>query len=349
MGFEVRKFKDIDLSDTFFDSLKEDYSEFSEWFTKKSENNAIIHFDRNYKLNGFLYLKSEYEDLEIDPPQGVLNRLKVGTMKIDAHGTRLGERFIKKIFDYALHKKSDEIYVTIFNKHDQLISLFRRYSFNKIGVKHTHNGIEDVFSRKMKGSEVVADYPFINIRKDSNIYFLSIKPEYHSRLFPDSLLKTEDNRVVKDISHTNSIHKIYIGSMFGMENLKNGDVVVMYRTADDGKLAKYSAVFTSICVVDEYSHISNYNNQESFYNYCKKYSTFNESELREFYNNKKYKHIIKMSYNLALTKRVVRHKLLEMKIMSNSSYSGFGSLTYDQLIEVFNVSQTDESIIINQA
>jgi len=137
--------------------------------------------------------------------------------------------------------------------------------------------------------------------------------------------------------------------MAGMENLKAGDIVVIYRTADEGKPAKYSAVFTSVCVIDEYSHISNYKDQESFYDYCKKYSTFNEAELKDFYNSKKYKHIIKMSYNLALFKRIIRHKLLDMGIMSNSSYSGFGSLNYEQLIEVFKESQTDESIIINKA
>lgn len=31
----IRYFKDIDLSDPFFDSLKEDYPGFSEWFEKK--------------------------------------------------------------------------------------------------------------------------------------------------------------------------------------------------------------------------------------------------------------------------------------------------------------------------
>jgi len=124
MGFEFRKFKDIDLNDYFFDSLKLDYAEFSEWFHRKSENNALIHFDDNHNLNGFLYLKDEDDDLDIEPSQGKLRRLKVGTMKIDAHGTRLGERFMKKIFDYALHKESEEIYVTIFDKHKQLINLF---------------------------------------------------------------------------------------------------------------------------------------------------------------------------------------------------------------------------------
>lgn len=33
--FEYKKFKDINLGDVFFDSLKEDYSEFENWFNRK--------------------------------------------------------------------------------------------------------------------------------------------------------------------------------------------------------------------------------------------------------------------------------------------------------------------------
>lgn len=34
------KFGDIDLSDPFFDSLKEDYPEFTEWYTKKTKSDT---------------------------------------------------------------------------------------------------------------------------------------------------------------------------------------------------------------------------------------------------------------------------------------------------------------------
>ena len=34
------KFCDIDLSDPFFDSLKQDYPEFSEWYTKKGQKRS---------------------------------------------------------------------------------------------------------------------------------------------------------------------------------------------------------------------------------------------------------------------------------------------------------------------
>ena len=38
MELEYLKFKNINLNDPFFDSLKSDYAEFSDWFEKKSEN-----------------------------------------------------------------------------------------------------------------------------------------------------------------------------------------------------------------------------------------------------------------------------------------------------------------------
>ncbi|MCL5769683.1 hypothetical protein, partial [Acinetobacter sp. ANC5681] len=351
MGFEVRKFNDINLNDPFFDTLKSDYKEFSDWFYKKSENKALIHFNENGILDGFLYLKIENEKLDIDPPQSILRRLKIGTMKIDAHGTRLGERFIKKIFDYALHEKVAEIYLTVFEKHMSLMALFYKYGFEKIGLKHSPNGSENVLSRKFSGQNIKYSYPLITHNKVTNIYFLSIYPEYHSRLFPDSILLTEDGSIVKDISHTNSIHKIYIAGMQGMDNIKPNDIIVIYRTAEKGKSAHYSSVFTSICVIEEYKHIYDFKTYDEFYDYCKIYSIFDEIELNKIYKEKKYKHVIKMTYNIALNKRINRAKLIDMGIMSNNHgfYSGFGILNFNQLIDVIKEGKTDESFIINQA
>ncbi|MCZ2221993.1 hypothetical protein NUW87_11590, partial [Corynebacterium pilbarense] len=52
----------------------------------------------------------------------------------------------------------------------------------------------------------------------------------------DSILKNEDPvLLIKDTSHTNSIHKIYLTAMEGTDRLKTGDTLVIYRTASDGK------------------------------------------------------------------------------------------------------------------
>ena len=116
----LKHFADIDLDDTFFNSLKEDYPGFEAWFEKKSKENSKAYVQyKNNKLQAFLYLKDENgEELsDIIPVRPACNRLKVGTFKIDAHDTKLGERFVKKIMDAALYIKADEIYVTIFPKH----------------------------------------------------------------------------------------------------------------------------------------------------------------------------------------------------------------------------------------
>ncbi|UVL46077.1 hypothetical protein LOY57_25990 [Pseudomonas moraviensis] len=92
-------FSEVDLTDTFFDSLKLDYEGFETWFDKKrvSGELAYVFYNSKNKIDGFLYLKSEVDiDESINPPLPVASTLKVGTLKINAHGTKLGERFIKK-------------------------------------------------------------------------------------------------------------------------------------------------------------------------------------------------------------------------------------------------------------
>lgn len=59
-----------------------------------------------------------------------------------------------------------------------------------------------------------------------------IYPKYHSIMFPDSILTTENKNIITDVSYTNSIHKIYVCTMEQVENLKYGDIVVLYRTAE---------------------------------------------------------------------------------------------------------------------
>src|SRR3712207_7909254 len=87
-----------------------------------------------------------YTTLFRSPNRPACNRLKVGTFKIDAHNTKLGERFVKKIMDAALYMKADEIYVTIFAKHHGLIKILQRYGFNEEGKK----GEELVLVKNMK-------------------------------------------------------------------------------------------------------------------------------------------------------------------------------------------------------
>ena len=106
LNVQKLKFGKINLDDSFFDSLKEDYVDFDKWFLKKYDEEAYITINSNNgMLLSFLYLKVEDENENynnISPLFKPKRRLKVGTFKVISNGFRLGERFIKIIFDNAL-------------------------------------------------------------------------------------------------------------------------------------------------------------------------------------------------------------------------------------------------------
>lgn len=349
MGISYQKFSEIDLGHNFFDSLRADYAEFDEWFTKKSECYAYVFHNSKGEIEGFLYVKVETETItDTIPHLKAKSRLKVGTFKVEAHGTKLGERFVKKIFDLAIYQNIDEIYVTAFEKHAGLLSILKRYGFFKAGRKITHNGEESVYIKLIKDSNGTAleNYPLVNA-KNKNIFLLSIRPAWHTRLLPDSILTNESSEIIKDVSHTNSIHKVYLASMKGMDQLKPNDILLVYRTSDEPNRAFYRSVATSICVVEEYKDIHSFKDLSDFIGFCSPYSVFTTNELIKFWNTKSYKHIIRFTYNTALKKRVNRQMLIEECDLDPDAYYGFMKLTKNQLNKIIKKGNIDESLIIN--
>lgn len=135
-SIEKVKFKDVDINDIFFDSLKLDYIGFEEWFKRKENEEVYILKDNLNKIQAFLYMKIENEiDSQINPLIREERILKVGTFKINAHGTKLGERFIKLIFDRMIQEKIRKSYVTIYEKQQPLIELLKTYGFIYWGTK----------------------------------------------------------------------------------------------------------------------------------------------------------------------------------------------------------------------
>lgn len=342
-NLQIQKFKEINLSDPFFDSLKNDYAEFSDWFSKKGESQAYLFKTDDGWLEGFLYLKIEEGlDNDIHPSLPMAKRLKIGTFKINPHGTRLGERFLKRAFDMATSNYVNSLYVTVFEKHSALVELFLKYGFQKIGTKITNNGTESVFERRIDviSGDVVLDYPRIPLQKDRH-FLLSIYPQWHSRLLPDSLLATESSSILQDVSHTNSIHKIYLTSMSGVSNLRRGDTLLIYRTQDGGA-AYYTSVVTSICVVEDLLHISRFTTELDFKEYCQPYSVFNNIELTKFYKEKRYPWLIRFTYNIALTKRLNRKILIEKVGLPTNKYWGFLQISTENFKTIVKLSDDYE-------
>ncbi len=350
-NLRIKNFSQIDLEDPFFDSLKEDYAEFTNWFEKKqrSQANAYTCTNSNSKINGFLYMKIEEElDNSITPSLPNGRTVKLGTLKIEARGTKLGERFIKKVFDYALDESAEIVYVTIFEKHRKLVELLRRYGFEDHGQKITPNGTELVLVKKMGQilGTTASNFPNFTLDK-KDYYLLAIYPEYHSSFLPDSILKTEDHEILKDLSHTNSIHKAYISGISRTKKLRPGDILVIYRTNDGKGKAYYRSVATSIGVVEEVRQIKSFGSSAEFISYAQPYSIFTREELKSYFTNQGNRYIIRFTYNAALKKRIIRKRLIEECNISTRARWDFLKLSKTQIEWIAHTGQINENIIIN--
>lgn len=347
-NIELKYFCDINFDDPFFDSLKDDYIGFERWFINKviGREKAFTLYEGNI-LMAFLYLKVEDEiDMAISPRFEEKIRLKVGTFKVDAHGTKLGERFIKRIFDVALSKSIDEIYVTIFSKHHGLIDLLKTFGFYEHGTKSSTSGNELVLVKKFSNlrNNILLDYPVVKIH-DKNIYGLSIQPVFHTKLFSDSILNNENVDILKDVSHSNSIHKVYICAMSDVQRFNKGDIILIYRTTDHNGPARFRSVITSICLLEDFKNINDFETVEEFIEYCNPHSIFTEDELRNFFKTKKYPFILKMTYNVALKKRVTNGQLIDIIGLSPTIYWGVFDVTLEQFKNIIQLGNIDDVII----
>lgn len=351
-SLRYEKFSEFDHDDPFFDSLKADYKEFTDWLNKKAKAGefAYVLYDDQHAIEGFMYLKENDDATDIKPALPVGRHLKIGTFKFESKGTLRGQRFLKKAFDHAFASHSDDIYVTVFEKHTHLIKLFQTYGFYIHGEKETQNGNEFVYARSLHDAygDILLDYPRIII-SDVNKYLLAIYPEFHTRLFPDSKLINESPNIVEDISHANSIHKIYICGMRSVLGMKKGDIIVIYRTGDGNGPAYYRAVASTLCVVESIKCISEFRDENSFVDYCIRFSVFSESELRDFYKNGRYPYVIRFTYNLSLPKRPNRATLIDQVGLNGTAgfrWSHF-KLTDEQFLRIIELGQINESFIIN--
>lgn len=334
------KFGNINLDDKFFDTLKEDYPNFETWFKKKNNEEAYVFKNKENKVSGFLYLKIEDRDetdyFKVNPFLRNNKKLKIGTFKIDndIKGFRLGERFLKIIFDNALKNNVDEIYVTLFQNHRKEISylenLLNDWGFCYYGSKESANGkMESVFVKEMKKYDVnkTIKFNFPNISPQRKIYMLPINPEYHTDLFPDAILKNEDmNLYSENKAHSYSLEKIYISGTYKNEP-QPGDFLLIYRRGERYP-KRYSSVCTSIAILEE---IIKPTSLEEYLNICKNKSVFSREQLIEFYMNNKYRTIIKLILYKTLENKITLDSLIKWGYIDSNS----GPRTFDELPEKY--------------
>lgn len=344
-------FGNINIKDEFFDSFREDYVDFDKWFNRKADEIAYVCSSEG-KVIAFLYLKTESESepySDIVPIFAKKKRLKIGTFKVRLNGLKLGERFLKIVFDNALHFSVDEIYVTLFAKrveHIRLISLLTEYGFSYHGIKQSSSGKEQVytrdFSRRASLDSPKTTYPFMsrNVRK----FLVPIYPEYHTSLFPDSILRTESPLdFVENEPFRNAISKVYVSRSL-RRDLRIGDIIVFYRTG-----GYYKSVVTTLGIVDGiYTSISNC---QHFIDLCRKRSVFSDYELKKQWDYSPFNRpfVVNFLYSYSFPKRINLKRLIELGVIqdTNSVPRGFEETSDDSFEKIIKETGSDESIIVD--
>lgn len=341
-------FGTVDINDPFFDSFKVAYPGFERWFMSKCDEEAYVCRNDTNNVLGFLYLKTEGPDenyADIEPTFVPKKRLKVGTFKVESTGFRLGERFMKIIFDNALQRNVDEIYVTLFIDRGELRALNDlaiRWGFYTHGRKISNGKEELVLVKALKqySPNLSVRENFPNLRNGSNKYIVPIYPKYHTTLLPDSKLNNENEvDFVGREPHRYALQKVYI-SWAPCYDAKPGDIVLFYRTGPEGTNKKYTSVVTTVAVVDEI--IQNFSSEDDFLRVCQNRSVFTTDELKSFWrDHRRQLKVLKFIFVKSLVKRPTLGQLWDAGIIQPpGGPRSFTKISDDQFKTILSDAQT---------
>lgn len=345
-------FGNINVFDPFFKSFIDDYDGFKEWFNKKADETAYVCME-NDAVTGFLYLKMENKNesySDIYPTFSPKKRLKIGTFKVTLNGFKIGERFMKIIFDNAIHFNVNEIYVTIFSKtieQQRLIRLLHEYGFIYYGDKITSSGKEAVYIREFNPSFNEQDpkktYPYINAANQA--FLVPIYPAYHTELLPDSILNTESpKKFENNESYRNAISKVYV-CRSQERDINRGDIIIFYRTG-----GFYKSVITTIGIVENV--VQNISSEAEFILLCRRRSVYTDIELSKHWNYNIYNRpfVVNFLYTYSFPRRLNMEKLIQMGVISdvNSAPRGFCKISQNQFLNIIKETSSNENLIINK-
>jgi len=262
----VRRVKvhQLNLADSIFDGLREDYPGFEDWFRRaaRSQRDAFI-IDGRDEHAGVCIFKTEPSG-----EHGVAGPLlKLATFKVSPgySGQKYGELLLKAAFEHARADRVAGLFVTVFAKHEGLVTLLEDFGFNTVAGVLTPLG-EQVMAKPLRTPEDVADRlaredwpplpgatvdaqaaegafeahvrfgpPFLAF-DGANPFLIPIEPRWHRLLFPDAE-PVEDDALFPAIDAVtqpfgNALRKAYLCNS-STRLLRPGDPLLFYRSSDE--------------------------------------------------------------------------------------------------------------------
>lgn len=136
-NMQIVSFSDLNISNSFWDSFKKDYKNFEGWFAKcQIERRPVYLWGTPNDIQAVMVLKKEKERIElVGKTLPEIWRLKRCMLKVSPKfkGKGLGSVAMKQSIDDFKKSDVDELYLTVYNHHTDLIKMYSLFDLKYIG------------------------------------------------------------------------------------------------------------------------------------------------------------------------------------------------------------------------
>lgn len=249
IGIELKYAYELNVTDEFFDSLRDSYSGFDNWWIEKCcrEQRQLWAVCDGLKPSAICLFKHENnERVAEDRPILEGGILKLCTFRVGekVRGRKVGERFLYTAFEHAMHHNLSWVYLhTNAEEHARLIDLCLDFGFKIYGSYDGDTVLVKSMHAPAKQNDLSSlDYaiefhPHCIDNSSVRKFLVPIMPKYHERLFPDLSNETYGMEPMFDAikavpaSEGNTIKKAYICHS-NIKRMRPGDIVCFYRSDD---------------------------------------------------------------------------------------------------------------------
>ncbi|WP_443738714.1 GNAT family N-acetyltransferase [Treponema sp.] len=234
----------MDRRNLFFDSLRDSYPKFDDWFDKIcKEHRKCWYIKDNKNLVAICIYKEENNEVVSEGTRRLEGKiLKLCTLKVapEYRGRKLGEKILSVAFKYCVDNNFDWVYLHANeNKQQSLIELCHEYGFIDYGnykgdkvVLKAFSFIKNEIDNPLKFNLLY--YPKFLDNNQVGKYIVPIKPDYHNDLFAnisDMAYGLFADEATMYSAQSNTIKKAYLCHA-KIKSIQAGDILLFYRTED---------------------------------------------------------------------------------------------------------------------
>lgn len=229
----------IDLKNSFFDSLRSDY-QFDKWYQEKAREGrtAWVYRDPDGNPGAIAIFKEERDPIVTNDNRALPGRtLKLCTFKVaeQVRGRKLGELLLKAAFRYATNNRLEHIYISMRpGKQDFLEDLCADFGFTLFGeYKDDHVFMKEHPLHPPEAALAPLEYhrlfyPHILSNRGVGKYVVPIRPEFHKVLFPE--IQSQPS-LFGPSSAGHAIKQAYLCHA-RIRGIKPGGILFFYRSQD---------------------------------------------------------------------------------------------------------------------